>query len=208
MLGGTVGKAHAGGRSNPRRKDFLEANPSKIRGVLSRFERMIVRGDLPIQDGCAPARGTPGQSTIASTRGRSACSPFSSHAGPSRSRSGRGRPFAQPARRKSLFLYYYLMDPQFCLIPLKVQTWFPMGMPIYLNGHDGLARKLSAGMLLRIEAGIHNPEEFKVRKKVTRSGRRTPGMGTDAQGRARSLPLPRRLAQRQSSLSRCPIDRE
>jgi len=56
----------------------------------------------------------------------------------------KGKPFAQPARRKCLFSYYYFMDPQFGLMHVKVQTWFPMVMQIYLNGHDWLARKLSA----------------------------------------------------------------
>ena len=36
------------------------------------------------------------------------------------------------------------MDRKFGLIHVKVQTWFPMAMQIYVNGQEWLARKLSA----------------------------------------------------------------
>jgi hypothetical protein len=55
----------------------------------------------------------------------------------------RGRPFVQAARRKCLFLYFYFMDPRFGLIHVKVQTWFPMMIQIYLNAHEWLAIKLN-----------------------------------------------------------------
>ena len=56
----------------------------------------------------------------------------------------KGRPFVKPARRKCLFLYYYFIDPRFGLLHVKIQTWFPMAIQIYLNGHEWLARKLDA----------------------------------------------------------------
>ena len=56
----------------------------------------------------------------------------------------KGRPFVQSARRKCLFLYFYFMDREFGLIHVKLQTWFPMQMQVYVNGHDWLARKLTA----------------------------------------------------------------
>jgi hypothetical protein len=55
----------------------------------------------------------------------------------------RGRPFVQAARRKCLFLYFYFMDPRFGLIHVKVQTWFPMMIQVYLNAHEWLAIKLT-----------------------------------------------------------------
>jgi hypothetical protein len=55
-----------------------------------------------------------------------------------------GQPFCQRATRKCLHLYYYFMDREFGLIHVKVQTWFPMTMQVYVNGQDWLARKLSA----------------------------------------------------------------
>jgi hypothetical protein len=54
-----------------------------------------------------------------------------------------GGPFVQSARRKCLHLYFYFMDRNFGLIHVRIQTWFPMQIQIYLNGHEWLARKLS-----------------------------------------------------------------
>src|SRR5207237_9935288 len=36
------------------------------------------------------------------------------------------------------------MDRQFGLIHVRIQTWFPMPIQVYLNGHEWLARKLEA----------------------------------------------------------------
>ena len=54
------------------------------------------------------------------------------------------RPFVKPARRKCLHLYFYFMDRQFGLIHVRIQTWFPMPIQVYVNGHEWLARKLEA----------------------------------------------------------------
>ena len=54
------------------------------------------------------------------------------------------RPFVRPVRRKCLHLYFYFMDRQFGLIHVRIQTWFPMPIQIYLNGHEWLAPKLKA----------------------------------------------------------------
>jgi hypothetical protein len=54
------------------------------------------------------------------------------------------RPFVRSARRKCLHLYFYFMDRHFGLIHVRIQTWFPMPIQIYLNGHEWLARKLQA----------------------------------------------------------------
>jgi hypothetical protein len=57
-------------------------------------------------------------------------------------RTERGKPFVASARRKCLFLYYYFMDRDFGLIHVKLQTWFPLQIQVYVNGHEWLARKL------------------------------------------------------------------
>jgi hypothetical protein len=54
----------------------------------------------------------------------------------------KGKPFVASARRKCLFVYYYFMDRDFGLIHVKLQTWFPLPIQIYVNGHEWLARKL------------------------------------------------------------------
>ena len=51
--------------------------------------------------------------------------------------------YVQSARRKCLFLYCYFMDREFGLIHVRIQTWFPMQIQVYVNGHEWLARKLS-----------------------------------------------------------------
>jgi hypothetical protein len=45
--------------------------------------------------------------------------------------------------RRCLVLYYYLMDREFGLMHVKVQTWFPFTLQVYVNGHEWLARKLT-----------------------------------------------------------------
>ncbi len=56
----------------------------------------------------------------------------------------KGRLLVLPARRKCLFIYFYFMDREFGLIHVKLQTWFPMQIQVYVNGHDWLERKLTA----------------------------------------------------------------
>lgn len=56
---------------------------------------------------------------------------------------GQGRPQLRADYRRCLVLYYYLIDPQFGLIHLKLQTWFPFTLQAYVNGHEWLARQLA-----------------------------------------------------------------
>jgi len=51
------------------------------------------------------------------------------------------KPFVQSTKRKCLHLYYYFMDPELGLIHVRLQTWFPFQIQVYLNGHEWLARK-------------------------------------------------------------------
>src|SRR5262245_28235937 len=54
-----------------------------------------------------------------------------------------GAAYIQWARRKCLTLYYYFMDRDFGLIHVRLQTWFPLQLQVYVNGHEWLARKLT-----------------------------------------------------------------
>ena len=54
-----------------------------------------------------------------------------------------GSAFIQSTRRKCLILYDYFMDRDLGLIHVRVQTWFPLQMQVYVNGHEWLARKLT-----------------------------------------------------------------
>ena len=51
-------------------------------------------------------------------------------------------PYVQSAQRKCLQLYYYFMDRDLGLIHVKLQTWFPFRIQVYVNGHEWLARQL------------------------------------------------------------------
>jgi len=52
--------------------------------------------------------------------------------------------YLKPASRKCLHFYYYFMDRDFGLIHVRIQSWFPMQIQVYVNGHEWLARKLEA----------------------------------------------------------------
>jgi len=51
-------------------------------------------------------------------------------------------PYVRDAKRKCLQLYYYFMDRDLGLIHVKLQTWFPFRIQVYVNGHAWLARQL------------------------------------------------------------------
>ncbi len=54
----------------------------------------------------------------------------------------KGRPQFQSARRKCMFYYLYYMDREFGLMHVRLQSWFPFSVQIYINGHEWLARKM------------------------------------------------------------------
>lgn len=45
-------------------------------------------------------------------------------------------------RRKCLHIYFYLIDPEFGLMHVRLQTWFPFQIQVYVNGREWLARRL------------------------------------------------------------------
>lgn len=55
---------------------------------------------------------------------------------------GEGRPRLVPSRPRCLVLYFYFLDPEFGLLHLRLPTWFPFTIQIYVNGHEWLARQL------------------------------------------------------------------
>src|SRR5262249_49121877 len=44
--------------------------------------------------------------------------------------------------RKCLHLYFYIMDREFGLMHVRLQTWFPFTIQVYINGHEWLCRQL------------------------------------------------------------------
>jgi hypothetical protein len=44
--------------------------------------------------------------------------------------------------RQQRVLYYYFLDPQLGLIHVRLQTWIPFTLQVYVNGHDWLAQQM------------------------------------------------------------------
>jgi hypothetical protein len=55
-----------------------------------------------------------------------------------------GLPGLRPDFRRCLVLYVFLLHAVLGLIHVKIHTWLPLTMQVYVNGHDFLARKLDA----------------------------------------------------------------
>ena len=55
-----------------------------------------------------------------------------------------GRPRLRWDLRTCSVLYVFLMHPVLGLIHVKIQTWFPLTMQVYVNGHDYVAKTLDA----------------------------------------------------------------
>jgi hypothetical protein len=53
-----------------------------------------------------------------------------------------GLPRLRPDFRRCLVLYVFVMHAVLGLIHVKLHTWFPLTMQVYVNGHDFLAQKL------------------------------------------------------------------
>ncbi len=59
-------------------------------------------------------------------------------------RYGEKRPRLVSCRPRCLTLYFYFMDRQLGFMHVRLQTWFPFMIQIYLNGHEWLAKRLDA----------------------------------------------------------------
>ena len=87
-----------------------------------------------------------------------------------------GKTFIRPAKRRCLFLYYYFLDRDIGLIHVKIQTWFPFRIQIYVNGHEWLAKKLAP-----------RPPLPQARERVSASRRPAPHPGICRPARNASL---------------------
>jgi hypothetical protein len=56
---------------------------------------------------------------------------------------GEKRPRFISRPRQQRVLYYYFLDPQLGLIHVRLQTWAPFTLQVYVNGHDWLGQQLS-----------------------------------------------------------------
>jgi hypothetical protein len=55
---------------------------------------------------------------------------------------GAGRPRLYYSKRPQRVLYYYVLDPHFGLMHLRVQTFFPFTVQVSVNGHEWLAQQM------------------------------------------------------------------
>lgn len=55
---------------------------------------------------------------------------------------GKQRPRLVGAQRKCLCIYFYYQDRAFGRMYVRIQTWMPFMIQVYVNGHDWLAKKL------------------------------------------------------------------
>jgi hypothetical protein len=82
--------------------------------------------------------------------------------------------------RRCLFIYHYLIDPQFGFMNARIQTWFPFNVQICLNGREWLARQMDkAGIRYdRMENCFPWIEDFKKAQKLMDRQLRTAWPGT------------------------------
>jgi hypothetical protein len=56
--------------------------------------------------------------------------------------SGKDRPRLKKDYRRCLVLYVFVMHAVLGLLHVKIETWFPLTMQVYVNGHDFVMKKL------------------------------------------------------------------
>jgi len=56
--------------------------------------------------------------------------------------SGHGRPRLKKSYPHCLVLYFYYLDPEFGLLHVRLPTWLPYTLQVYVNGHEWLTRQL------------------------------------------------------------------
>jgi hypothetical protein len=84
---------------------------------------------------------------------------------------GEKRPRFISRPRQQRVLYYYFLDPQLGLIHVRLQTWAPFTLQVYVNGHDWLAQqmvRLGMGFVLKHNAFTQLDEPAKAQRQADR----------------------------------------
>lgn len=84
---------------------------------------------------------------------------------------GEGRPRFISRPRQQRVLYYYFLDPQLGLIHVRLQTWAPFTLQVYVNGHSWLAQqliRLGMGFVLKDNAFTELDEPAKAQRQADR----------------------------------------
>ena len=81
------------------------------------------------------------------------------------------RPRFVSVPRQQRVLYYYFLDPQLGLIHVRLQTWAPYTLQVYVNGHDWLAQqmaRLGMGFVLKHNAFTQLDDPAKAQRQADR----------------------------------------
>ena len=87
---------------------------------------------------------------------------------------GEKRPRFISRPRQQRVLYYYFLDPQLGFIHVRLQTWAPFTLQVYVNGHDWLAQqlvRLGMGFVLKHNAFTQLDEPAKAQRQADRFAR-------------------------------------
>lgn len=87
---------------------------------------------------------------------------------------GDKRPRVISRPRVQRVLYYYFLDPQLGLIHVRLQTWAPFTLQVYVNGHDWLAQqmvRLGLGFVQKHNAFTQLDDPAKAQRQADRFAR-------------------------------------
>lgn len=87
---------------------------------------------------------------------------------------GEKRPRFISRPRQQRVLYYYFLDPRLGLIHVRLQTWAPFTLQVYVNGHDWLAQqliRLGLGFVQQDNAFTHLDDPTKAQRQADRFAR-------------------------------------
>jgi hypothetical protein len=87
---------------------------------------------------------------------------------------GEERPRFVSKPRQQRVLYYYFLDAQFGLVHVRLQTWLPFTLQVYVNGHHWLAQQLArlgVGFVQRDNAFTQLDDPVKAQRQADRFAR-------------------------------------
>lgn len=102
-----------------------------------------------------------------------------------------GKTYLRPDDGKCRHDYFYFIDPDLGLCYVRVPTWCPFRLQIYLNGHHRLARRREQQKVehVLLDNAFHRDRKFRTRSGPGR--RLAGGAVASAPGRVRPALLPR-----------------
>jgi hypothetical protein len=132
---------------NIRRKDFVPLVERMSQELVEHAQRLAAQADAPYEYRQGKFRKDKWGANIARERrdpqgllGVLCCQECCRTI---RLRYSRQQPLLEFDYRPQRVLYYYFLDPEFGLMHVRIQTWFPFTIQVYVNGHEWLARQMT-----------------------------------------------------------------